>query len=119
MNTPSKFLWSARLLAVGPFITVAAVMALPRAGDRIALGVGAMAALILLSILFAGWRRPPAAAFALAVGALAAIGGQIYLASLDPNGADIPLGGVGALFIGLALLIVGAVNLREPEAISV
>lgn len=92
---------------------------LPRAGDRVVVVATAVVALLLLAALGAAARRDavrPAAAVVTALGAAAVAGAEAYLLSLPADGADIPLAGVGLLFLGLAAVVAGATTLVRPRA---
>ena len=56
-----------------------------------------------------------AAAVVTVVGGVAVAGAEAYLLSLDPDGADIPLAGVGILFLGVVAVLVGALTLARPR----
>lgn len=112
--TRSPLVLTSRLLAAIVVASFAAVVVLPRGGDEEAVAVSAVAAVALLGTLGAALRRGvvrPAAATALAVGGLAVAGAEGYLLSLPADGADIPLAGVGILFLGLVAVVVGALRL--------
>ncbi|MEV5002548.1 hypothetical protein [Nocardioides sp. LML1-1-1.1] len=113
MSTP-HLVRSARLLAALVAASFAAIVALPRSGDRVVVVVTAVLALALLGVLGAAVRRGavrPAAAAATALGAVAVAGAEAHLLSLPADGADIPLAGVGILFLGLVAVVGGAVCL--------
>lgn len=114
MRQQSKLLLAARTLGAAIIGAFVAVAALPEDAKRIALGGYVAAVIALLVVLAVGWRRPTCAAVGAGIGALLSTGAIAYLASLDPDGADIPLAGVGALFAGLVILIVAVVKLRSP-----
>jgi len=117
MTTQSLIL-SARLLAVLVVGSFAAVIALPRSGDRVTAAVTAAVAVVLAVAVAGAVRRGgarPAAAVVTAAGGVAVAGAELYLLSLSSDGADIPLAGVGILFLGLIAVFVGALTLARPR----
>ncbi len=113
MSTP-HLIRSARLLAALVAASFAAVVVLPRAGDRVVVAVTAALALVLLGTLAVAVRRGavhPVAVGVTALGAVAVAGAEAYLLSLPADGADIPLAGVGLLFLGLVAVVAGAATL--------
>ncbi|MFI5428437.1 hypothetical protein [Aeromicrobium sp. UC242_57] len=88
-------------------------MALPETAGRVMLAVSGVAVLCCLPFsLQAGADRSQARCASASARPMMTVA-MIYLKSLDPDGADIPLGGVGGLFLGLVLLVVGLVRLRS------
>lgn len=117
--TGSTLVLTSRLLAALVVASFAAVVALPRSGDQEAVAVTAVLAIVLLGTVAAALRRRvvrASAAAALAAGGLAVAGAETYLISLSPDGADIPLAGVGVLLLGLVAVVVGAARLARPRA---
>lgn len=115
----STLVLPARLLAAAVVLSFAALVALPRAGDRVVVAVTAVLAVVLVGLLGTALRRAEVrrpAALATALGALAVAGAEAYLLSLPADGADIPLAGVGVLFLGLVVVVAGTVTLARPRA---
>lgn len=122
MRPPTPLVLAARLLAVAIIALFGVVLALPRGGDGVAIAVTGLLALTLTGVLVAGHlsrRVTPVPAVVTVVGGLAVAGAEMYLHCLPADGADIPLAGVGVLFLGVIALIVGACTLgpvRRPAA---
>ncbi|MFJ9313353.1 hypothetical protein ACIRN4_04100 [Pimelobacter simplex] len=115
MRTPHALIATARVLAAAIVALFVAVLALPRSGDGVAIAATGLVALALTGVLVVGHlsrRIRTAPAVLTAAGGLAVAGAEMYLHSLPADGADIPLAGVGILFLGLVALVVGAVVLR-------
>lgn len=120
MRTPHALVTTARVLAAVIVALFVAVLALPSSGDGVAIAATGLVALGLTAVLVVAHLSRPlrtAPAVLTAVGGLAVAGAEMYLHCLPDDGADIPLAGVGILFLGVILLVVGAITLgavRHP-----
>jgi len=109
---------TARILAALVMASFAVLVVLPRGGDRVTAVVTAVVAVALAMTLAVAHRRGnvrPGAAVVTVTGGFAVAGAELYLLSLDPDGADIPLAGVGILFLGLVAVTAGGLMLARPR----
>ncbi|MBM7519474.1 hypothetical protein [Nocardioides nitrophenolicus] len=116
--TPQRLIVLVRVLAVLVLASFPVVVALPRSGDRVTVAATAVVAMLLagsLGLAVRGGAARVPAAVVTAAGGLAVAGAEAYLLNLPSDGADIPLAGVGILFLGLLALLVGVLTVARPR----
>jgi hypothetical protein len=117
---------SLRVTAALPLVVQVAMMTLLRHGEARWAGTGLLllccAAVVAVAV---GWaRRGPGRGLVagIAVGSAIALPSSVlYLSSLDPGGADIPLAGVGVWFlsmVGLLVTVLAAGGAARSDQVS-